>query len=785
LFKHTLVLIYRSFKRFKGTFLINLVGLSTGLACTLLIYLWANDELQKDNFFEKDDQLFQVMENRVQAQGIWTAQSTSGVMAELLVKEMPEVEFSAHTTWSEEVTLSVGENDVRARGNFVGVDYFNIFSYEVIQGDRRKVLADKNSIVISEDLAMKLFNTTENALGKSIIHQRDHEYIVTGIMKIPENSSLQVDFVLSFDRYVEIRGKDNFSWRSTHPFAFVLLKKGTDVDQFNKKIADYVRTKTNNEVTHRTLFVTPYSKAYLYGKYENGVQAGGRITYVKLFSIIAIFILVIACINFMNLSTAKASGRIKEVGIKKAIGAQRKTLVVQYLGESLLLTFISLGFALVLVQLCLPQFNEITEKELSMDLGLNVILFFMGISLFTGIIAGSYPALYLSHFNPAAVLKGKISSGIGEVWARKGLVVFQFALSVIFIVLVLVIYKQIEFVQNKDLGYNRDNVISIKMEGKARENRETFLSEIRNIPGIISASSTGSNLTGHNSGTYGVEWEGKNPEDKTEFENIAVDYDMMETLGVELVDGRAFSRGFASDSSKIIFNEAGIKFMGLTEPVGKTIKLWGEEREIIGVVKDFHFESLHKSVGPLFFRLEPSSTYLFMAKIEAGKEKETIERLQTFYQKFSPDFTLDYKFMDEQYRAQYAAEERISILSRYFAGLAVLISCLGLFGLAAFSAERRLKEIGIRKALGASVSGIIYLLTGDFTKIVFISIVFALPLSYFLTKNWLESFAFKIELEIWYFLGAGIIALFIAGLTVSMQAIKAASVNPSKCLRDE
>jgi hypothetical protein len=382
-------------------------------------------------------------------------------------------------------------------------------------------------------------------------------------------------------------------------------------------------------------------------------------------------------------------------------------------------------------------------------------------------------------------LKGRISSGLGEIVARKGLVIFQFALSVIFIVSVLVIYKQIEFVQNKDLGYSKDNVISFRMEGKARENRETFLSEVRQIPGILSASSTGSNMTGHNSGTYGVEWEGKNPDDKTEFENIAVDYDMMETLGVELVAGRSYSRDFASDSAKIIFNEAGIAFMGLEDPLGKTIKLWGEDRQIIGVVKDFHFESLHKSVGPLFFRLEPNHTHLYMAKVQAGKERETIERLQHFYQKFNPGFTLDYKFLDDQYRAQYAAEERISILSRYFAALAVVISCLGLFGLAAFSAERRLKEIGIRKALGSSAAGIVYLLTSDFTKVVLISIVIALPLSYLVTRNWLDSFAFKVQLELWYFLAAGSMALIIAGLTVSMQAIKAAGVNPSKCLRDE
>lgn len=782
--KHNLLLAFRNFKRSKGTFFINLIGLSTGLACTLLIYLWANDELQKDNFFANDDQLYQVMENRVQAQGIWTAQSTSGVMADLMMKEMPEVQYAAHASWVSEGVLSIGENDVRAKGHYTGEEYFNIFSYEIVQGDRRKLLADKNSIVISEELALRLFNTTENVLGRSVIHQHDQEYFVSGIMKVPSNSSLQFDFVMSMEKFKDIIGA-NFNWGSTGPFCYILLKPGTDPEAFNRKIADYVRLKTNNEVTHRTPFIRQYSKAYLYGKYENGVVVGGRITYVKMFSIIAVFILAIACINFMNLSTAKASRRIKEVGIKKAVGAQRKTLVAQYLSESMLLTFTALVIAVILVQLFLPKFNVITDKQLALTVSPTVILAFLGIALFTGFVSGSYPSLYLSHFSPAAVLKGKINSTFGELLARKGLVIFQFSLSVIFIVSVMVIYKQIEFVQSKNLGYNKDNVIYFGMEGKTRENRETFLSEMKNIPGIVNASSIAHDMTGHNSGTYGVVWEGKNMDDKTEFENVAVDYEMMETLGVEVVEGRTFSRDFSSDSAAIIFNEAGIKFMGMTDPIGKTVKLWGEDRKIIGVVKDFHFESLHKNVGPLFFRLEPSNTYLFMARIEAGKEKETIERLGTFYQKFNPEFTFDYEFLDEQYKSQYAAEQRVSVLSRYFAGLAIVISCLGLLGLAAFSAERRLKEIGIRKALGASVTGILYLLTSDFTKIVLVAVIIALPISYLIVVNWLETFAFRISLGAGYFIGAGVIALLIAALTVGSQAFKAANINPAKCLRNE
>jgi ABC-type antimicrobial peptide transport system permease subunit len=653
-----------------------------------------------------------------------------------------------------------------------------------LQGDQATLLADKNSIVISDDLAIRLFGTTDNVLGRSVVVQHEHEYIVSGLMQVPSNSSLQFDFVISFEKFKDIIGA-NFNWGSTGPPCYVLLRSGSDVDSFSKKIANYVRVKTNNEVTHRTPFIRRYSDAYLYGKYENGVVVGGRITYVKLFSVIAIFILIIACINFMNLSTAKAFRRIKEVGIKKAVGAARKVIMAQYFGESLLLTFVSLFLAVLIVQMLLPSFNVITEKQLTLALSQEVILGFVAIALFTGVISGSYPSIYLSHFNPATVLRGKIHSPLGELLARKGLVVFQFALSVILIVSVLVIYRQIDFLQSKPLGYDRNNLINFPMEGKMRENREAFLSELTSIPGVVNAAAIAHRMTGHVSGTYGVAWEGKDPNDKTEFENVSVDYNAIETLGFEVIQGRSFSRDFPSDSAAIIFNQAGIDFMGMTDPIGKTIKLWGEDRKIIGVVENFHFESLHKRVGPLFLRLDPDNTYLFMARIDANKQKETIDQIGKLFKKFNPEFAFDFSFLDEEYRSQYAAEERVSILSRYFAGLAVLISCLGLIGLAAFSAERRQKEIGIRKALGASVAGILVLLTGDFARIVTVAIVVGLPSSYFVVSNWLESFAFRIDLNAWYFIAAGVVALLIAVLTVAAQSFKAANISPSNCLRNE
>ncbi len=791
MFRHNLLLIYRNFKRYKSSFFINLIGLSTGIACTLLIYLWVKDELSFDKFHEKDSQLYQVMENKEQANDIWTHHSTSGGMAQALADEMPEVLYATATAWNENnINLSTEQNknnNVRASGHLATNDFFKIFSYDLIYGDEDKVLEDKNAIVISEELAVKLFNTTNNVIGKVIDYQHKKQYHVSGIFKtIPYNSTNRFDFLLSFQIFTE-GNESALSWFNEPANTYVVLKPETNVEDFNTKIADFLKVKTNNKDYHRTPFLVRYSDQYLYGNYKNGVQAGGRIEYVKLFSIIALFTLVIACINFMNLSTAQASRRIKEVGIKKAIGTSRRTLIFQYLGESMLMTSISMVVAVLLLLLFLPQFNVVTGKHLSFNLDQTLTLSILGITLVTGLVSGSYPALYISGFDPITVLKGKLSNSWGELWARKGLVIFQFVLSVILIVSVLVVYKQIEFVQTQNLGYNKDNIIWFAREGRLSEEEslETFLSELRKIPGIVNASSTGHDLTGKNWGVYGFDWEGKDPADNTTFEHVAVNVDMMETIGIEMKDGRTFSNEFNAENTKVVFNEAAIKHMGLKDPIGAHIKFWGNDKEIIGIAKDFHFESLHESIKPLMFSYWPQRTNKFMVKIKAGKEKETIDKIGKFVQAYNPGFSFDYKFLDDDYQAQYEGEKRVSSLSQYFAGLTILISCLGLFGLATFTAERKVKEISIRKVLGASVLGIFYLLTSDFIKIVFVAIVIALPLSYFAATHWLDGFAYRIELKWWYFLGAGAIGLLIAWVTVGMQAIRAAKVNPANSLRSE
>lgn len=785
-------MIYRSFKRYKGSFFINLIGLSAGLACVLMIFLWISDELNVDKFHENDSQLFQVMENQNVANGVITQEATPDLLAEALDEEIPEIEYATTVTpsfWFGKIPLKVGETKLKEVGQFAGKDFFKMFSFKVVDGAPAEVLTDKSSIVISETLAMKLFNTTKNIKGKVIeweLGNKLRQSQITGVFKdLPYKSTERFDFVLPYEVFKDFSREIGrpMDWNNNGPNTYLQVREGTVVSLINNKIAEFI--KKRNRESNTTLFVRPYSDKYLYGKYDNGVQAGGRIEYVNLFSAIALFILVIACINFMNLSTAKASRRTKEVGIKKAIGAGRNKLIFQYLGESMLMAFSSLLISLLIVLLLLPKFNELTGKHLTLNFDITLILSFLGITVFTGLLAGSYPALYLSGFKPAAILKGKLTASLGELWTRRGLVVFQFILSVILIVSVLVVYKQIQFVQSNNLGYKKDNVVYFEQKGIQHENLASFIEEVKNIPGVVNASSIVENIVGSVNSTTELSWKDKNPSEDVSFRFVGVNYDMMETLGMEMKTGRTFSRNFSQEDTKIIFNEAAIEIMGLTDPIGEVINLWGSNKEIIGVVKNFHFESFHEDVKPLFIILNPPDrTTIVMVKISSGKEKGIIQQLSSWYEKYL-GYPLEYRFLDEDYQMQYVAERRVLVLSRYFAGLAILISCFGLFALVTFTVERRVKEIGIRKVLGASHLGIAYVLSKEFARMVIVAILIALPLSYLVTKSWLDGFVYRINLEWWFFIGAGLTVLVIALLTVGMQTFKAARSNLVDCLKDE
>jgi ABC-type antimicrobial peptide transport system permease subunit len=772
--------------------ILHLAGLSTGLACTLFILLWIQDEWQVDKFHTNNDRLFQVMINERNGDQIATATGTDGTLEEALVREMAEVAYAVTTTpafWFQQFNVSYKENTVAAKGNFAGKDFFTVFSYKLTQGSRTTVLSDKNAVVISGGLAKRLFNTTTDVIGKTLEWKWltfNKQCVITGVFEdVPAGSTEQFDFILPFNAWNEIVPVSGRLVTGSGPFqTYLVLKPGVAAERLNTKLASYIKERLKNDGA--TLFMRPYADRYLYGKYENGVQAGGRIAYVKLFSLIALFILLIACINFMNLSTAKVAGRIKEIGVKKTLGAGRWSLILQFLGESLLMSSLSLLIAILLVILLLPQFNNITGKQLSLGWNTTFILPVAGITILTGLIAGSYPALYLSRFSPIASLKGIANRSIGGLWVRKGLVIFQFTISVVFIIAVLVIYKQIRYVETKPLGYNKENVIYFETTGRAAEKMTTFIAALKDVPGVVNASSIEQKIilpAALPSG--GVRWGGENMDDKIRFYNMPVNYDLIETLGIEMAAGRSFSARYGMDTTGIILNEAAVKLMGLTDPVGKEVYVYGKAMHITGIAKNFHFNSLHEEIRPFLFRLAPKETMLIMARIAAGEEQATIERISQFYKRFNPGYVFDYKFLDADYQQQYAAEKLVASLAGYFTGLAILISCMGLFGLIAFTAERRRKEIGIRKVLGATVAHIVLLLSRDFLQLVFIAISIAFPLSGWLMNHWLDDFAYRVSINVNIFLMAGTSILLITLLTISFQAISAALANPVKSLKIE
>jgi putative ABC transport system permease protein len=771
--------------------MLNLIGLSTGLVCTLLICLWVNDELNFDKFHEKDNRLYEVMIHEKSSAGITTSNGTGDRIGQTLLQEMPEVESAVITTppvWFQKFSLTKGSTTVSAGGNFVSKDYFNTFSYPLIQGNKNQVLTNKNSIAISEKLAVQLFHSAGQAAGQ-IIEWKWLSYagkcIITGVFKdFPANSSQQYDFLLSMDAWEQIVPPGGPK-TSSGPFNnFIVLKDGADPQVFDQKMASLARTSFNDSTSR--LFLRKYSDAYLYGNYENGVQMGGRVMYVGLFAGIAVIILIIACINFMNLSTAKASVRVREVGVKKALGASRSALIFQFLGESLLISFIALLIALVVTALLLPQFNAITGKHLSMHFEWKIITMLLAILVTTGLLSGSYPAFHLSQFNPATTLKGSLATSFGEIMVRKGLVVFQFTVSVVFIVSVIVVYKQIGFVQHKNLGYDKDNILYFEMQGRVAEQPEAFLSQLRSVPGVVNAASIQQKiiLPASLPGT-GVRWDGKNADDKVRFFKMPVNYELIETVGIKMAQGRSFAKNFGSDTANIILNQAAVKAMEIEDPIGKTIMIGKNKRYIIGIANNFHFNSLHEEIQPFIMYFSPSETMLVMTKITAGREKETISNIQEFYGKFNPGYSLDYQFLDHDYQVQYASETLVGELAKYFAILAIIISCLGLFGLAAFTAERRKREIGVRKVLGATVGNVVAMLTRDFLVLVAIAIIIAFPLAWWLMSSWLANFAYRITLSTGIFAITGLLMLLITLITIGCQSLRAALMNPTQSLKSE
>ncbi|MFT3936556.1 MAG: ABC transporter permease [Chitinophagaceae bacterium] len=801
--KNYFTVAWRNLVKQKQFTFLNLMGLSTGLACVLLILLWVQDEWKVDKFNANDQRLYQVIKKADDGAGnVHVQKHTQGQLAQAMATDLPEVEYAVQVRKDENHSiLSFADKHIRVTHQFAGKDFFKIFSYPLVNGDTKDV-AGVSGIFLSDKLAMKLFNTT-NVAGVTVDWKYKDDpadftgvYTIAGVFQSPPASATdQFDVLVPFDLYAQkfagTMGDVTF-WGSNMVSTYVLLKKNTDGVAFSNKIKDYAAAKVKSLYPANDLykyegqlFASRFSDGYLYNNYINGVQSGGRIEYVQLFSLIAIFILVIACINFMNLSTAKAAGRMKETGIRKVIGAPRRALILQYMAESILLSFVAVLIALVIASLLLPAFRQITGKELSITFSPSLLFALVGIAIVTGVLAGSYPALYLSAFKPVMVLKGKLNTSASAATVRKGLVVFQFTVSLVLIVAVMVVYRQMQFVQSKNLGYNKDHIIRFAVDGNLQDNPAAFYTTIKSIPGVTGVAGMNGNLLGHagHSGG-GISWEGKDPNLHIEYYGVSGDENYPGLLGMKLAEGRSFSAAYGADSNAVIFNEAAIAAMQLKNPIGKIVSLWGKKKQVIGVVKDFHFESLYKKVGPAFLEYSPQNETV-LVKLSAGKEKEAIASVAKAYKNFNQGIALDYTFLDEDYSAMYAAEQRVAALSKYFAVIAIIVSCLGLFGLAAFTAQKRQKEIGVRKVIGASASNIVVMLSGEFLKLVLIAICIAFPLGWWMMQHWLQGFAYRTTISSSIFLVTAIGVVLITLFTVGYQAIKAGLANPVKSLRTE
>ncbi|MBX2877552.1 MAG: ABC transporter permease [Saprospiraceae bacterium] len=795
MFKHNLLISWRSFKKDRSTFLINLLGLSTGLTCALLIFMWVQDEQMMDKFHEKDAQLFQVLQKSGRPGDMMVGDWTPGPLAQALKEVFPEVEYATTVKQGSNYdgVITYEDKHIRAKPQYVEQDYFNMLTYPLLYGSKDQVLADKYAIVISEELALKLFSSTKEAVGKTIIWDKkagfgaDYggPFTISGVFEtLPSNNTMDFDVLFNYAFFLDASPSVG-RWENNQASTLLTLREGTDVQAFDQKITSLIASKREYSTDY---FLVKYSSQYLHGVYENGVQAGGRIQYVRLFSLISLLILLMASINFMNLSTAKASIRMKEIGVKKTLGADRSQLIVQFITESLLISCLALVIAITIIVAFLPQFNFITGKSLQLQPNLDLLGYFLGITLLTGLLSSTYPALYLSKFKPIEIMQRKLRAGLGELWVRKGLVILQFSISVILIVSVLVIYQQMNFIQSKNLGYDRENILSLKKEGALEEDLERFLSELRALPEVVTATNSGNVLVGLENLSGGLYWEGKGEDEQLMIDQFAVNYDFLETFGIKLSMGRSFSREFGAEETKVILNEAAVHSMSLEEPLGEKLTFWRKQVEVVGVTENFQYQSLYHTVRPCIFILfEEGENYgdQIWIKIAAGQEKNAIKSIASIYDQFNPGHPFEYGFVDEEYQMLYESEKKVAVLSKYFALLAILISCLGLFGLALYSVEKKKKEISVRKVLGATGIQIIGLLSSHYAKMLVVALMIALPLSYWGAHTWLSSFAFRIELE-WWFFGLAILATFVLiWVSIGWQTIRAARLNPVENLSSE
>ncbi|MEM6784473.1 MAG: ABC transporter permease [Bacteroidota bacterium] len=790
--KNYLLTALRFFRRQRGYTLLNVLGLTVGLLGAFLILLWVQDELRQDRFHEDSDHLFMAMRHLTYTNGtVETTRSVTYPAAAALEEAYAEIEHAEMVTFPNEAILSQGDRAFRERGYWAEEAFFELFSFPLVAGDPATALDAPDGLVISETLAQSLFQTDDVAsvLGRTVRFDDRHDARVTGVAAtVPSQSRLQFDWVLPFEEYYA-RNAWLDHWGNNGARLYVRLAEGADLATVNDQVRDLITRNANVEGTN--LFLYPFADYHLYGTFEDGEQAGGRIEYVQAFGVVAFLLVLIACINFMNLATARAAQRAREISVRKTLGATRSGLAAQFLGEAVLVAVGAAVLALVALVSLLPVFGEVAGKPFELGaLGPGMWALFVAVAIGAGLLAGSYPAFVLSNYKLAGVLRGNGGVASGGL-LRKVLVVGQFAASVLLIVGTLVVYRQIDYIQTKNLGLDRENVVMMTLEGGARTQYDAFRQALLAQPGIETVTTTNQNPLSVGNSTSDPTWDGKDPEAQLNFYIIQASYDFVETMRMEVASGRAFSRAFGADTSNFVVNEAMARLMETDDPVGERLAFWGRDGEIVGMVEDFHMTSLYAPIEPTILLLDTdldaniAQTRMLALRVAPGQTAEALTGLERTFAQFSPGVPFDYAFLDERFGRMYESEQRIGTLANLFALVAAFVAGLGLFGLAAYAAERRRKEVGVRKVLGASVPDVVALLSREFVALVGVACAVAFPLAYLGAERWLDGFAYRAELGLTPFLIAGASALLLAALTVGVQAYRAATADPIHALRHD
>ena len=785
MFKNYILVALRNLKKQKTYSFINIAGLAIGMACTILILLWIQDELRYDRFHKNADRIYRVVKYSDYGGNELHVALTPGPLSQALKEELPEVIKASAFDFAGGMVKYKEKSFNYVECACVEPDFFDIFSFPLLQGDPESVLSDKNSIILTRQLAERIFGS-QDPLGKILTFNKRYDYKVTGIMEnIPRHSHLQFECIIPFKKLAEF-GRSVNDWKPNSFYTYLLLKKGVSEKVFNEKIKNFKRN--HYSACRDFLYIQPLPRIHLYSNFSYDISGHGDIRYVIIFSLIAGFVLLIACINFINLTTALSGIRKKEVAIRKVVGATRKTLMSQFLSESIFTSLIAMMIAILLVSWLLPYYNELSAKELtlfshgSISLIYNLLL----IILVTGIFAGSYPAFLLSAFQTVKVLKGIFPANLKRLRFRKLLVVIQFALSVFLMISTFVISSQLKYIQTKKLGFEKERLVYATIPFEYEKNYEALKSELLKWPDITHVTRMRNFPTSDHVNSYSdLHWEGKNPEDKYLFCIHDVDYDLFETFEMSISEGRGFSRLIPTDINAYVLNEKAVEIMGIQNPPGKLFSQGDRTGHIIGVVKNFHFKSLKNKIEPLVFRLPINHARRIFMKISSNDILRTMNYIERTWKVFIPDYQAEFGFLDDAYDKLYRSENRMGILVGYFTLLAIFISCLGLFGLASFTIERRTKEIGIRKVLGATVLAIVKLLSKEFIIPVVLSNLIAWPLAYYGVKQWLQNFAYHVDLNWLYFVVSGVLSLLIATVVVSAQSLRAAFADPVDSLKYE